>query len=371
LMQGFAANDNIAMNGLGGNLAAAGVDRAFGLLGATESSGLSSINSFLRAGGVDINAAQTQWCAGFVNSALEQVGINGSGSLVANAFQNWGVKVDPSSFMRGDVLLNTRGLGAGQVGGHVGLATGASRWLGGTQQLQMLSGNTSNGVGLAWANAADLQIRRATEAAGALSGLAGNAGMATEGLGSLGNGLNQFGSALSSYQPSGSAGGGGLFSWLGSIFGGGSSQMSIAKQTVASGAWTGLYDKGGYTGQGGKLEPAGIVHKGEVVWSQDDVSRAGGVQVVEAMRLGMRGYASGGVVGNQPFISSASNDNPASNANRPIAIHISLEGAQGDREIQEKARQAAYAGMKQALEENDRQLPDKVNAIMDRPRWRG
>ncbi|TCT37702.1 tail length tape measure protein, partial [Martelella mediterranea] len=32
LMQGFAANDNIAMNGLGGNLAAAGVDRAFGLL---------------------------------------------------------------------------------------------------------------------------------------------------------------------------------------------------------------------------------------------------------------------------------------------------------------------------------------------------
>lgn len=53
---------------------------------------------------------------------------------------------------------------------------------------------------------------------------------------------------------------------------------------------------GGYTGPGGINEPAGVVHKGEVVWSQRDVSRAGGVGVVEAMRLGAMGYASGGVV---------------------------------------------------------------------------
>lgn len=58
------------------------------------------------------------------------------------------------------------------------------------------------------------------------------------------------------------------------------------------------YAEGGYTGAGGVYDPAGIVHKGEVVWSQKDVSRAGGVGVVEAMRLGLRGYASGGVVGN-------------------------------------------------------------------------
>lgn len=45
---------------------------------------------------------------------------------------------------------------------------------------------------------------------------------------------------------------------------------------------------GGYTGAGGKNDPAGIVHKGEVVWSQDDIRRAGGVNNVEAMRLGMR-----------------------------------------------------------------------------------
>jgi len=65
---------------------------------------------------------------------------------------------------------------------------------------------------------------------------------------------------------------------------------------LPAGAARAMYDSGGYTGAGGKYEPAGIVHKGEVVWSQQDVARAGGVGVVEAMRLGYRGYADGGVV---------------------------------------------------------------------------
>ncbi|HVI28100.1 tape measure protein [Hansschlegelia sp.] len=59
---------------------------------------------------------------------------------------------------------------------------------------------------------------------------------------------------------------------------------------------------GGYTGPGGVHEPAGVVHKGEVVWSQDDVARAGGVAAVEGMRLGRRGYARGGVVGLLPGV---------------------------------------------------------------------
>ena len=68
-----------------------------------------------------------------------------------------------------------------------------------------------------------------------------------------------------------------------------------------SGGGTGfmkLFASGGYTGPGGKYEPAGIVHKGEVVFSQDDVSRFGGVARVEQMRL--RGYANGGIVGASP-----------------------------------------------------------------------
>lgn len=57
------------------------------------------------------------------------------------------------------------------------------------------------------------------------------------------------------------------------------------------------FDTGGYTGHGGKREPAGIVHKGEVVWSQDDVRAHGGVGAVESMRRSRRGYADGGPVG--------------------------------------------------------------------------
>ena len=53
---------------------------------------------------------------------------------------------------------------------------------------------------------------------------------------------------------------------------------------------------GGYTGAGGRLQPAGVVHKGEVVWSQADVARWGGPGVVEAMRT-WRGYDKGGFVG--------------------------------------------------------------------------
>ncbi len=63
----------------------------------------------------------------------------------------------------------------------------------------------------------------------------------------------------------------------------------------AVGGVLGGFARGGYTGDGGKYVPAGIVHKGEVVFSQRDVRRHGGVRAVERLRL--RGYADGGVVG--------------------------------------------------------------------------
>ncbi|MGO2450873.1 phage tail length tape measure family protein [Pseudomonas taetrolens] len=46
------------------------------------------------------------------------------------------------------------------------------------------------------------------------------------------------------------------------------------------------FSSGGYTGAGGVNEPAGVVHKGEVVWSQADISRFGGVAAVESLRKG-------------------------------------------------------------------------------------
>lgn len=52
----------------------------------------------------------------------------------------------------------------------------------------------------------------------------------------------------------------------------------IAGQTIAG------FSDGGFTGSGSKYEAAGIVHKGEVVWSQEDIKRWGGVGLVENMR---------------------------------------------------------------------------------------
>jgi len=56
------------------------------------------------------------------------------------------------------------------------------------------------------------------------------------------------------------------------------------------------FAEGGYTGSGGKYQPAGIVHAGEVVWSQADVARVGGSHVANSMRPTFRGYADGGLV---------------------------------------------------------------------------
>ena len=57
-----------------------------------------------------------------------------------------------------------------------------------------------------------------------------------------------------------------------------------------------VFADGGYTGPGAKWQPAGVVHKGEVVWSQADVARWGGPGIVDALRQGAPGYADGGPV---------------------------------------------------------------------------
>lgn len=82
---------------------------------------------------------------------------------------------------------------------------------------------------------------------------------------------------------------------------------AAAIATIKSGTFVSLiqaatpqgFADGGYTGNGLKHTPAGIVHKGEVVWSQEDIKRWGGVSVVESMRQSKpSGYTNGGYVSN-------------------------------------------------------------------------
>ncbi len=60
----------------------------------------------------------------------------------------------------------------------------------------------------------------------------------------------------------------------------------------------GGYADGGFTGRGGKYQPAGMVHKGEGVLSQPEINALGGESGFNALRRAIRsGYANGGMVG--------------------------------------------------------------------------
>lgn len=81
------------------------------------------------------------------------------------------------------------------------------------------------------------------------------------------------------------------------------------------------FSSGGYTGAGGVYEPAGIVHKGEVVFSQRDIARFGGVSAVENMRV--RGYANGGVVGGGYVVNNSYNSQ-AQTQSQPQPIELTV-----------------------------------------------
>ena len=64
---------------------------------------------------------------------------------------------------------------------------------------------------------------------------------------------------------------------------------AVISQQIIAGANSMLsLSSGGYTGDGGKYEPAGIVHRGEYVFTQEDVSRLG-LSNLEAMHNGEMG----------------------------------------------------------------------------------
>ncbi|EGQ8014129.1 phage tail tape measure protein [Vibrio cholerae] len=122
------------------------------------------------------------------------------------------------------------------------------------------------------------------------------------------------------------------------------------------------FSSGGYTGSGGKFEPAGIVHKREIVWSEEDINRAGGVGIVEALRKGalnfkegLKGYANGGVVGMAPALAGATSSYSSSIA---IQQEINIGQSESGTSANPQAVAKAYADAAKmgAREEIIRQL---------------
>jgi lambda family phage tail tape measure protein len=128
---------------------------------------------------------------------------------------------------------------------------------------------------------------------------------------------------------------------LNSLFGGGStSGYGLFGQMFG-------FATGGYTGNGGKYEPAGVVHKGEYVFTKEQTARLG---VGNLPRLA-KGYANGGLVGTPAPMVRAANDNGPSITFAPV---IDARGADV----------AAVARLEQALAKQATEFEGRVKQVV-------
>lgn len=147
-------------------------------------------------------------------------------------------------------------------------------------------------------------------------------------------------SANSSFSTLGSGIGGGGGGFFGGILGGIGRLLG--------------FDGGGYTGNGGKHQPAGTVHKGEFVFSQEAV-RAIGVKNLNAMhKSARRGFASGGYVGGHDNYATANSNARTQTAYAPV-YHIDARGAD----------QGAVRRIENALKEFDKNFGRRTMATID------
>ncbi|WP_421439901.1 phage tail length tape measure family protein [Agrobacterium tumefaciens] len=165
----------------------------------------------------------------------------------------------------------------------------------------------------------------ADTATDAVNKLADAAGSATKGLDTLGGGLGQLGQSLStSFFPAapsaGKGGGGGLFSWLGGLFGGGGAQWNAAK----SGKITGLF------AGGTSYAPGGLAVVGEQGPELVDLPQ--GSQVFNNNK-------------SRAMVSGANDDSAARYQPRPLNVYV--QGANTDAQIRELSLQGAREAIQQ------------------------
>lgn len=139
-------------------------------------------------------------------------------------------------------------------------------------------------------------------------------------------------------------GGGDSGGLLSSVFGGGSKFPS---------APGGLFSEGGYTGDGGKYQPAGVVHKGEYVFDKAAVAAAGGPAAMEAMRRGLKGYANGGAVG--VSVPSLPSMRPANNNAAPVINYAPVIDNRG-------ASVEAVARLERVMQKQNNELQGRIEA---------
>lgn len=112
------------------------------------------------------------------------------------------------------------------------------------------------------------------------------------------------------------------------------------------------FSDGGYTGDGGKFQPMGVVHGGEFVVKKDVVSQPGAREFLERMNANTKGYADGGYVGKSAATAASSmSQQPVSPGSSGPPIHQSFQ-FQGtpDESTLNMVKEAAYQGAKGGYE---------------------
>ncbi|HHW4773072.1 TPA: phage tail tape measure protein [Providencia stuartii] len=116
------------------------------------------------------------------------------------------------------------------------------------------------------------------------------------------------------------------------------------------------HSEGGYTGDGGKYQPMGIVHGGEFVFTKEATQRLGIANLYRLMDYGQKGYASGGYVGGsapmsvtQPTAFIARNPQIAGGGNVQINLGgINIESGQ---QQQSSSNQANASSLKREFQQ--------------------
>ncbi|WP_170760389.1 hypothetical protein [Ruegeria lacuscaerulensis] len=140
-----------------------------------------------------------------------------------------------------------------------------------------------------------------------------------------------------------------ILQMLGGLAGGGQGWMNSFATLL------GGFAEGGYTGDGPKLQPAGVVHRGEYVMSKEATNRIG-VRNLEALHSSAkRGYASGGYVGGRApvqAVSAARSESvgaaaaPNVTINSPITVNGSAGTPQQNADLAERMSAQLEASMR-------------------------
>lgn len=139
-----------------------------------------------------------------------------------------------------------------------------------------------------------------------------------------------------------------LFNSLSAAFGGGGT-FSFANMFSKG------FSGGGYTGDGGKYEPKGVVHGGEFVFTKEATQRLG----PENLYRLMRGYASGGLVGGNASSGSGvtNGGNVAASAAMVFTlgdVNITMGSGQDSKGMEQGVRQIVNDMFTEALSQNGR-----------------